>query len=60
MKDVHTWKANMAVLACYMSCAQKESKHFITMETLDVAISRALENPVSYEFALKPNGEKVR
>ena len=38
---------------------QKETRHFISMETLDAAISYALENPVSYEFALKPNGEKM-
>ena len=38
---------------------QVESREFITMETLDAAISYALENPVSYEYALKPSGEKV-
>lgn len=45
---------------CYMLHVQKESRHFITVETLDDAISFALENPVSYEFALKPSGEKVQ
>ena len=61
MKDVHTLgKLLHSCFVCCMLHMQKESRHFITMETLDEAISYALENPVSYEFALKPSGEKFQ
>ena len=51
---------DVIVVFAYYMCMQAESKHFITMETLDAAISHALANPVSYEYALKPSGEKVQ
>lgn len=36
-----------------------EAKSFITRENIDQAIENALNNPVDYNFALTPNGEKI-
>ncbi|KXJ09390.1 hypothetical protein AC249_AIPGENE23128 [Exaiptasia diaphana] len=39
--------------------AIEESKDFITAENLDEKIAFALDNETSYNFALKPNGERI-
>ena len=38
---------------------QEESKTFVTPENLDEKINEALDNVINYNYALKPNGEKV-
>lgn len=38
---------------------QEESKDFITPENLEGKINHALDNETNYNFALKPNGERI-
>lgn len=38
---------------------QEESKDFITPENLEEKIAFALDNETYYNFALKPNGERI-
>ncbi|CAH0557902.1 unnamed protein product [Brassicogethes aeneus] len=43
----------------YVKKVKEESKEFITAENIDKAIEIALNNPVDYNYALTPSGEKI-